>query len=84
MRNAQRLQAALQPQSKLHCKLDVEELKACVLEVEELVGRLSPASTREVKGDLELALKGIVMIRKPPKAKPKPDIRLDDNDFEDD
>jgi hypothetical protein len=59
----------------------VEELKACVVKVEELVGRLPPGSTQEVKGDLELALKSIVMDRKPPKTKPKPDIQLDDDDF---
>jgi hypothetical protein len=36
-----------------------------------------------MKEDLEIALKGIVMARKLPKAKPKPDIQLDNN-FEDD
>lgn len=55
-----------------------------MLEVEKLLDRLPPASTREVKEDLEMALKGIVMVRKPPKARPKLDIQLDDDDFEDD
>jgi hypothetical protein len=61
----------------------VEELKTYVLEVEKLLERLPPAFTREVKEDLEIALKGIVMVRKPPKAQPKP-IPLVDDDFEDD
>jgi uncharacterized protein (DUF2267 family) len=55
-----------------------------VLEVEKLLDRMPPASTQEVKEDLEMALKGIVMAKKPSKAKPKPDIQLDDDDFEDD
>jgi hypothetical protein len=62
----------------------VEELKTCVLEVEKLLGRLPPAFMQEVEEDLEMALKGIVMVRKLPKAKPKPHIQLVDDDFEDD
>lgn len=62
----------------------MEELKAFVLEVEKLLDRLPPASMGELKEDLKMALKGIVMVRKPPKAKPKPDIQLVDDDLEDD
>jgi hypothetical protein len=62
----------------------VEELKTYVLEVEKLLDQLPPVSAGEVKEDLEMALKGIVMVRKPPKAKPKPDIPPVDDNFEDD
>lgn len=44
-----------------------------MLEVEKLLGRLQP---QEVKEDLEIALKGIVRVGKPPQAKSKPDIPL--------
>ena len=54
-----------------------------MLEVEKLLGRLQPESTREVKEDLEIALKGIVRVGKPPKAKPKPDIPPVDDEFGD-
>jgi hypothetical protein len=36
-----------------------------------------------VKEDLEIALKGIVRVGKPPKAKPKPDIPPVDDEFGD-
>lgn len=55
-----------------------------MLEVEKLLDQVPSASTREVKEDLGIALKGIVVVRKPPKAKPKPEIQLDDDDFGDD
>lgn len=54
-----------------------------MLEVEKLLGRLQPESTREVKEDLEIALKGIVKVAKPPKAMPKPDIPPVDDEFGD-
>lgn len=54
-----------------------------MLEVEKLLGRLQPEFTREVKEDLEIALKGIVRVGKPPKAKPKPDIPPVDDEFGD-
>jgi hypothetical protein len=54
-----------------------------VLEVKKLLGRLQPESTREVKEDLEIALKGIVKVGKPPKAKPKPNIPPVDDEFRD-
>jgi hypothetical protein len=57
----------------LHCKRDLEKLKIYVLEVEKLLGRLQ---LQEVMEDLEIALKGIVRVGKPPQAKPKPDIPL--------
>ena len=82
LKAANRLQITLQPKSEMHRKRDVEELKTYVLEVEMLLGRLQPTSTQEVRQDLDIALKGIVMIRKLPKKKPKPDLQLDD-DFED-
>jgi len=65
----------------MHCKRDPEKLKIFVFEVEKLLGRLQPESTREVKEDLEIALKGIVRVGKPPKAKPKPDIPSVDDEF---
>ena len=83
MKDARRLRAALQSQSELHCKRDLEKLKIYVLEVEKLLGRLHPELTREVEEDLEIALKGIVRVGKPPKAKPKPDIPPVDDEFGD-
>jgi hypothetical protein len=83
LKDARRLRAALQPQSELHRKRDLEKLKTHVLEVEKLLGQVQPESTREVEEDLEIALKGIVKVRKLPKAKPKPDIPPVDDEFGD-
>ncbi|KAF8222237.1 hypothetical protein L208DRAFT_1381918 [Tricholoma matsutake] len=84
LKDALRLQAALQPPSELHRQRNVEELKTLVREVEKLLDQLPSGSTLEVKKDLEIALKGIVMVKKLPKAKPKPNIPpVDWIDFED-
>jgi len=78
-RDAQRLYKALQPQSELHRRRDLNELKARVLEVEMLLGRVPPGACRDVREDLDLALKAIVAVKQPLKAKPKPELCMDDD-----
>jgi hypothetical protein len=77
LKDAKRLQKILEPQSELHRKRDLEQLKRYVLEIEKLLGRTPVLG--EVNGDLKLALRGIVEVRKPPKPKLKPVVQLDDN-----
>lgn len=79
-RDAQRLYKALQPQSELHRRRDLTELKTRVLEVEMLHGRVPPGACRDVREDLDLALKAIVAVKQPIKAKPKPELCMDDDD----
>ena len=75
----QRLQEALKPQSQLHRKREVETLKSLVIEVESFLAGIAHTVTRDVKDDMAIAMKGIVAVRKPPKSKPKPTVKMDDN-----
>ncbi|KAF8807162.1 hypothetical protein BYT27DRAFT_7189247 [Phlegmacium glaucopus] len=82
IKDLQRLQEALKPQSKLHRKREVETLKSLVVEVECFLDNIAHAAhtvTRDVKDDMAMAMKGIVAVRKPPKPKPKPTIKIDDD-----
>lgn len=79
IKDLQRLQEALKPQSELHRKREVETLKSLVMEVESFLANIAHTVAREVKDDMAMAIKGIVAIRKPPKPKQKPAIKIDDS-----
>ncbi|KAG2023736.1 hypothetical protein CC2G_001355 [Coprinopsis cinerea AmutBmut pab1-1] len=73
------LHKQLEPQSSLHKRRDVEELKRLVGQVEELVNRV-PQAVGEVRLHLELAIKGIVKEKPPPKPVEKPELNIDEED----
>lgn len=73
-----KLQKALNPQSQLHRKRDIEELKKLVLQVEELIYRIAPSVANEVEEDMQRAIKGIVTVRKQ-KPEVKPPLQTDDD-----
>ena len=79
------LQKALNPPSELHRRRDVEELKKRVLAVETLIqNQIAQNVARDVKGDMELGLKGIVAVKQPAKPKvQKPELRIDDEGYDD-
>jgi hypothetical protein len=79
IKDLQRLQEALKPQSELHRKRDVETLKSLVLEVESFLANIAHTVARDVKDDMAIAIKGIVAVRKPPKPKQKPIIKIDES-----
>ncbi|KDR84732.1 hypothetical protein GALMADRAFT_260438 [Galerina marginata CBS 339.88] len=76
------LQKALNPPSELHRRRDIEELKKRVVEVEALLSQIAPNVARDVQGDMAMGLKGIV-VKRLPKLKVKPSLRIDDDDGED-
>jgi len=49
------------------------------MEVESFLASIAHTVTRDVKEDMEIAMKGIVAVRKPPKPKPKPTVKVDDD-----
>lgn len=57
----------------------METLKSLVIEVESFLAGIAHSVTRDVKDDIAIAMKGIVAVRKPPKPKPKPAVKMDDN-----
>ena len=73
-----KLQKALNPQSQLHRKRDIEELKKVVLQVEEMIYRIAPTVAHEVEEDMQRAIKGIVTVRKQ-KSEVKPPLHIDDD-----
>jgi len=75
------LQKALAPSAKLHQKRDVEELKKLVTGVEALLPDIALNVARELEEDMALAMKGIVAAKRPPKLKSKPQLRMDDEDY---
>ena len=60
MKDVKRLQKALEPKADVHRRRDLEELKALVLEVKDLVHRLPPGNPQDLQHDLNLGVKGIV------------------------
>jgi len=75
------LQKALIPSAQIHRKRDVEELKKLVIEVEALLHDIAPNVARDLEEDMALAVKGIVAAKRPPKAKPRPQLIIDDDDY---
>ena len=80
IKDLQRLQEALKPQSELHRRREVETLRSLVLEVESFLANIAHTSVaRDVKDDMAMAVKGIVAVWKSPKSKQKPTIKIDDS-----
>lgn len=48
------------------------------MEVESFLGSIAHTVMRDVKDDIAIAIKGIVAVKKPPKQKPKPTVKIDD------
>ncbi|GBE78672.1 predicted protein [Sparassis crispa] len=79
LKDAIRLHKALDFPSDLHQRRNVDELKALVLSVEELMSRLPARTTLQWQDDLKLAVKGIVQERRMPAKKPKPELNVEDD-----
>lgn len=75
------LQKALIPSAQIHRKRDVEELKKLVTEVEALLHDIAPNVARDLEEDMAIAVKGIVTTKRPPKTKPRPQLMIDDEDY---
>ncbi|CAA7264670.1 unnamed protein product [Cyclocybe aegerita] len=73
------LRKALNPESQLHRKRDVEELKRLVRAVETFISNAASNVARDVEEDMARGIKGIVTVRAAPKPKPKPTLRIDDD-----
>ena len=58
----------------MHKRRDIEQLKRVAGEVADLVTSVPIGAGLDIQFHLELAIKGIVMERKPPKAAPKPEL----------
>ena len=74
-----RLREKLKPQSELHQRRDIHELRGCIVQIQDLFTRLPASGTRQLQDDLRLAVKGIVEGRKV-KKKDKPELCMDDTD----
>jgi hypothetical protein len=77
MKKAIGLQKDLEPSATVHQARNLDTLRSLALEVQDLVQSLTQALL-EVKVDLQLAIKGIVTVRQPPK-KTKPDLCIEDD-----
>lgn len=49
------------------------------MEVESFLANIAHTVMRDVKDDMAMAIKGIITVRKPPKPKPKPTLKIDDD-----
>ncbi|OCH88979.1 hypothetical protein OBBRIDRAFT_757238 [Obba rivulosa] len=79
LKDVVRLQKALGPESDLHVRRDLQELKSRTLEVDELMHRLPSGATLDWQDDWRLAYRGIVK-DKPASTvkKPKPELNTSD------
>jgi hypothetical protein len=77
MKKAIGLQKNLEPSAIVHQTRNLDALRSLALEVQGLFQSL-PQALLEVKVDLQLAIKGIVTGRQPPK-KTKPDLCIEDD-----
>jgi hypothetical protein len=68
----------LGPSSELHARCDLKELELRVQEASDLI-REMPPTHHELRGDLDIAVKGIVLQKKPKVKGPKPDLTWDDD-----
>ncbi|TBU23105.1 hypothetical protein BD311DRAFT_674657 [Dichomitus squalens] len=69
---------ALAPASEVHKRRDLDKLKAHVSEVEALMRSLPAAITGKWESDMQIALRGIVQVAKPPVKQSKPDLNVED------
>ncbi|TBU42438.1 hypothetical protein BD309DRAFT_866309 [Dichomitus squalens] len=72
------LDQALAPASELHKRRDLDKLKAHVSEVEALMRSLPTAINGKWESDMQIALRGIVQVAKPPVKQSKPDLNVED------
>ncbi|KAI9068145.1 hypothetical protein FKP32DRAFT_1672451 [Trametes sanguinea] len=77
-REAEKLSKAIAPTADVHKARDLDALKAYTLEIETLMRGLPPGVQEQWADDMAIALKGIVQEKKPPKAKPKPELNVED------
>ena len=77
-----KFQRALSPQSPLHRKRDIEELKKLVLQVEEMIYRIAPSVANVIEDDLQRAIRGIVTVPTK-KSEDKPSLQINDDDGSD-
>ncbi|KAJ2926880.1 hypothetical protein H1R20_g10209, partial [Candolleomyces eurysporus] len=79
LKGCKNLGSRLDPSSEVHKKRDIEGLKQLVREVEELVNRVPLGTSLNIHTHLQLAIKGILREPKPIKAKPKPELNVEDD-----
>ncbi|KAL4254519.1 hypothetical protein ABKN59_003247 [Abortiporus biennis] len=72
------LQKTLSPVSALHAKGSLQELKKCIVQLEELSTSLPSTVQDQWASDLKIAIKGIVTDPEPPKKPKKPELVVDD------
>jgi hypothetical protein len=79
LKDVKRLRKALGPESDVHRHRDLEQLKTIVMEAGEFTRRFPFGTPVDLRGDLEIALKGIVAVAQPSrKVKPKPQLCVDE------
>jgi hypothetical protein len=79
-KEAKRLQQLLEPKSKFHLGHNVQQLEMHVRQVESLfasVNQMRGGKTQELRVDLDIAIKGILTLRRPQK-KQKPELNIED------
>ncbi|KAF8060885.1 hypothetical protein FPV67DRAFT_312197 [Lyophyllum atratum] len=73
-RSVSRLQKELELTSDVHIRCDIAKLRRSVQEAAELLRSLPFATSQDFRRDLEIAYKGIVARKQPPKAPSKPSL----------
>ncbi|KAG5351772.1 hypothetical protein C0989_004981 [Termitomyces sp. Mn162] len=73
-KHLRRLQKTLEPTSELHRRCDIAELRRAVEETVELLQAPLFATLEGLQKNLDIAVKGILTPRQPPKTLPKPDL----------
>ncbi|RXW11442.1 hypothetical protein EST38_g14413 [Candolleomyces aberdarensis] len=79
IKGCRKLDPRLDPSSDIHKKQDIEGLKQLVREVEQLVNRVPSGTSFDIHSHLQFAIKGILTEPKPIKAKPKPQLNVEDD-----
>ncbi|RXW11576.1 hypothetical protein EST38_g14279, partial [Candolleomyces aberdarensis] len=79
LKGCKNLGSQLDPSSEVHKKRDIEGLKRLVREVEELVNLVPSGISSDIYSHLHLAIKGILREPQPIKAKPKPELNVEDD-----
>lgn len=79
LKKATRLIKALEPGAAMHEKRDIEALRACVREVEQLAGCLPTSVTADWEFYLKTAARGILQ-PKPTAKKRKPELNMADDE----
>ncbi|GJE94213.1 hypothetical protein PsYK624_103810 [Phanerochaete sordida] len=80
-RKVKPLKTLLEPISKLHAEEKFEELRQGIVRLQELSACVPVTVAQEWAWDLQMAIKGIVQPRAPPKRKAKPELVIEDDDM---